>query len=185
MARVLCGHLERSHLRTCLVNGGLRAWKVRSSEQWGPWWPFPTITMDSQESRSKGPQSPSYPEPCWLKRTSFLSHWGRCWPRLGYVYDKPRDSYSFFSLKTFRKCGACRYVLFSTFNRLSHMQFIFCIFKSKPVNCACSALVCFLGSIGVSSSQSLPFRKSTKCTSSIFHTLPGASLVPCSLRVAL
>ena len=62
----------------------------------------------------------------------------------------------------------------------SHMHFKFCIFKSKPVNCACSALVCFWGGIGVSSSQSLPFRKSTKCTSSTFHTQPGASLVPCS-----
>ena len=58
--------------------------------------------------------------------------------------------------------GACRYVLFFTFHELSHVHFPLCIFKSKPANCACSAVLHFLGSISVSSSQSIPFQEKLK-----------------------
>ena len=190
MARVLCGHLECSHLCTCLVNGGLWAWTGRSSEKWGPWWPLLTVTMDSQERRSK---YTTVPQLSWATLTlktkepvSFLTGEDA---DLGWAMSIISQGILTFSLLLGHlenvETRACRYVLFSTFNGLSHMHFIFCIFKSKPVNCACLALVCFLGSTGVSSSQSLPFRKSTKCTSSTFHTQPGASTDPCSLRVAL
>lgn len=188
MARVLCRHLECSHLCTCLVNGGLRAWKGRSFDQWGLWWPFLTITMDSQESRSKGTTVPqlSWATLTQKPRVSFLTGEDA---DLGWAMSVISQGILTLSLLLGHlenvETEACKYVLFSTFNGRSHMHFIFWIFKSKPVNCSCSALVCFLGSVGVSSSQSLPFRKSTKCTSSTFHTQPGASLVPCSLRVAL